>query len=121
MIKTQDALQTSPNYMVRSLKPKHEPQNLQEREQPNQELVIEETQIDKEQLEDIVTGLNKTMDAFERTLEFSVHEDTNRIMVKVVDRGRFEDEVIREIPPERILDMVATFMDMIGILVDQRV
>jgi uncharacterized FlaG/YvyC family protein len=28
--------------------------------------------------------------------------------------------VIREIPPERVLDMIAAIMDMIGLLVDHR-
>ncbi|NLM70138.1 MAG: flagellar protein FlaG, partial [Firmicutes bacterium] len=66
-------------------------------------------------------SLNKTMKIFDRGLEFTIHEDTNRIMVRVVDRSDHNnEEVIREIPPEKILDMIAAFMDMIGLLVDQR-
>jgi flagellar protein FlaG len=30
------------------------------------------------------------------------------------------DEVIREIPPEKILDMVAKMMELAGILVDEK-
>ncbi len=76
--------------------------------------------IPKDQLEKAIETLNNAVDVVERALEFSIHEDTNRIIVKVVDRSNTEAEVIREIPPERILDMVAVFMDMIGLMFDQR-
>jgi flagellar protein FlaG len=39
-------------------------------------------------------------------------------MVKVIDINT--REVIREIPPEKILDMVATMLEMAGIIVDER-
>lgn len=77
--------------------------------------------IDRSKLDKAVEGLNKTMDVVERALEFSVHEDTNRIIVRVIDRSNYEEEIIREIPPEKILNMVAVFMDMIGLMFDQRV
>ncbi|MTI65732.1 MAG: flagellar protein FlaG [Firmicutes bacterium] len=53
-----------------------------------------------------------------RRLEFSVHEKTKDIMIKVIDSDT--DEIIREIPPEKILDMVADFMEKAGLLVDKR-
>ena len=61
------------------------------------------------------------MKIFDRGLEFTIHEDTNRIMVRVVDRSDHNnEEVIRKFHPKKILDMIAAFMDMIGLLVDQR-
>jgi flagellar protein FlaG len=39
-------------------------------------------------------------------------------MVKVVDVQN--DEVIKEIPPEEVLDTVARIREMIGLLVDKR-
>lgn len=51
--------------------------------------------------------------------EFSVHEGTEKIMVKVIDERT--DEIIREIPPEEILNMVAKIWELAGILVDKRV
>lgn len=50
--------------------------------------------------------------------EFKVHERTGRIMVKLIDNDT--DEVLKEIPPEKILDLVASIWDMVGILVDER-
>ena len=50
--------------------------------------------------------------------EFKIHERTNRLMVKLVDKDT--DEVLKEIPPEKILDLVASIWDLVGILVDER-
>ncbi len=61
---------------------------------------------------------NKAMVASNRALEFSVHAGTKEIMVKVIDTET--KEVIREIPSEKILDMVANILEMAGILVDER-
>lgn len=75
---------------------------------------------DHRRLDAAVESINKTLDVFDRGLKFSVHEDTNRIMVKVINRSKFEEEVIREIPPEKILDMMAEMLDIIGLLIDRR-
>ncbi len=53
-----------------------------------------------------------------RKFEFSIHQKTKEIMIKVLDSDT--NEVIREIPPEKILDMVARMWEMAGILVDER-
>ena len=50
--------------------------------------------------------------------EFSYHEGTNRISIKVLDKDT--DEVIREIPPEETLEMVEKMWELAGILVDER-
>ena len=39
-------------------------------------------------------------------------------MVKVVDPNT--DKVIREIPPEKILDMVAKMWEVVGLFVDEK-
>jgi len=53
------------------------------------------------------------------TLEVSVHEKTKEIMIKVRDKET--GELIREVPPEKILDMVSKFMEMNGIIIDEKV
>ncbi len=50
-------------------------------------------------------------------LRFSVHERTKEIMIKVMNTGM--QEIIREIPSEKILDMVANFMEIAGLYVDE--
>ncbi|MFZ5988721.1 MAG: flagellar protein FlaG [Bacillota bacterium] len=61
---------------------------------------------------------NKAITGANRQFEFSIHEKTKEIMVKVIDTNT--REVIREIPPEKILDMVAKMWEMAGIMVDER-
>jgi len=67
---------------------------------------------------DAIEKANKAIVISGRQLEFSIHEKTKEIMVKVIDTET--KEVIREIPPEKILDMVACILEMAGILVDER-
>ena len=50
--------------------------------------------------------------------QFSYHEATKRISIKVLDQA--SGEVIREIPPEKTLDMIAKTLELAGILVDEK-
>ncbi len=69
-------------------------------------------------VQDAVEEINKVLHYMNERLEFSVHEATNRVMVRVLDRET--DEVLREIPPEQILDLVAKLQELVGLLVDKR-
>jgi flagellar protein FlaG len=61
---------------------------------------------------------NKAISGGNRRFEFSIHEKTNEIVVKVFNSDT--NELIREIPNEKVLDMVAKICEMAGILVDER-
>lgn len=50
--------------------------------------------------------------------EFGYHEDTNRVTIKIVDKDT--KEVIKEIPPEKTLDLIAKAWELAGILVDEK-
>ncbi len=50
--------------------------------------------------------------------EYSYHKETNRVSIKVIDSDT--DEVVREIPPEKSLDMLQKMWEMAGILVDEK-
>lgn len=67
---------------------------------------------------DMIERANRAIAGATCNFEYSIHEETKEIMVKVIDRDT--KEVIREIPPERILDLVAKMWEMAGILVDER-
>ena len=75
-------------------------------------LSLEEIRKGTEQIETIIS-------AFNRRLKFNVHDETNRIYVQVIDRATAE--VIKEIPPSEILDMLAKIYELVGILVDEQV
>ena len=69
-------------------------------------------------LTDTVGRMNKMLEGTSRRFEYSVHDKINGIMVKVIDENT--GEVIREIPPKKILDMVANMLELAGLLVDER-
>ena len=52
------------------------------------------------------------------SLDFSVHGGTGRIKVSVTDKNT--GELIREIPPEQVLNLMAKLDEMMGILFDQK-
>lgn len=49
---------------------------------------------------------------------FGVHEETNRVTIKIVDKQT--KEVIKEFPPEQTLDMIAKVWEMAGLMVDEK-
>ena len=72
-------------------------------------------------LEDVnkaVDKLNKFMEDEDVYAEYSVHDKLNQIMIKIIDRNT--KEVLLEVPPKKILDMVAKMCEMVGILVDKK-
>ncbi len=69
-----------------------------------------------DQIRKAVEQLNKNMAHSEAV--FGIHEATNRVTIKIVDKDT--KEVIKELPPEKTLDMIAKVWEMAGILVDER-
>jgi len=52
--------------------------------------------------------LNRVMERRDHKVKLSVHEATNRVMIRITDSET--GEVINEIPRESYLDMVASFL-----------
>lgn len=69
-----------------------------------------------EKIRKAVETLNKKMSNSEAV--FGIHEDTNRVTIKIVDKST--KEVIKELPPEKTLDMIARVWEMAGILIDEK-
>ncbi len=69
-----------------------------------------------EQIRKAVEDINKK--ASYSDVQFGVHEGTNRITIKIVDRE--PKKVIKELPPEKTLDMIAKAWELAGILVDEK-
>ena len=72
----------------------------------------------REDLDNAVQDANEIILSKNDRFKFEVHERTGRMMVKLIDNET--DEIIKEIPPEKILDLVASIWDLVGILVDER-
>ena len=68
------------------------------------------------QLKKAVEEINKK--ANNSAAIFGVHEETNRITIKIIDKE--SKEVIKEFPPEKTLDMIAKVWEMAGLMVDEK-
>lgn len=71
-----------------------------------------------DQLKKAIAEMNRKINNSNEEAVFGVHEDTNRIMIKIMDKET--KEVIKEFPPEKTLDMIARIWEMAGILVDEK-
>lgn len=69
-------------------------------------------------LRQAVDGLNEAFEVVRTHLRFRLHEDTHRYYVEIVDT--LANEVVREVPPKRFLDMVADMYQFMGIIVDEK-
>jgi flagellar protein FlaG len=74
--------------------------------------------ISDEQLVKAIQKAIKAAEGITTSLEFSVHKETHQISVKVLDKET--GELIREIPPEKNLDFLATLWRKAGILIDEK-
>ncbi len=71
-----------------------------------------------EDLQEAVEKVNATVQAFHTGLRFRIHEESERIMVQVVNLT--DNEIIKEIPPEKLLHVVAQIQNIIGLFIDTR-
>lgn len=78
----------------------------QEKKQPSERTI-------KQVVSDINRKINNNTIA-----EFGYHDETNRVMIKIVDKDT--KETIKEIPPEKTLDLIAKAWELAGILVDEK-
>ena len=70
----------------------------------------------KSQIKKAVEEINRRANNSEAV--FGVHEDTNRVTIKIVDKQT--KEVIKEFPPDKTLDMIARVWEMAGLMVDEK-
>ena len=63
-----------------------------------------------------VEDINKKMANSEAV--FGFHEKTNSVTIKIVDKE--SKKVIKELPPEKMLDMIAKVWEYAGLFVDEK-
>lgn len=69
-----------------------------------------------ETLHKAIEKINKQMTNSEAIYGF--HDKTNRVTIKIIDKET--KEVIKELPPEKTLDLIAKAWELAGILVDEK-
>lgn len=78
-----------------------------------------EEQLSREELGQKVEQMNQTAQIFNKRMHFQIHEETGRVMVKILNSDT--GETITEIPSEKLLDMVAKMEEMVGTIIDTRI
>ncbi len=77
----------------------------------------EQVSFGRQKLIEAIDKISEELRTSNTSLRFSTHEGTNQIMVKIIDN--ITEEVIKEIPPEKFLDMVTNMMVQAGIIIDK--
>lgn len=72
----------------------------------------------REEFKEILKVATQVIFGNDSHFEFRLHEKTGTMMCKLIDTET--NEVIREIPSEKILDMVAGIWELVGIIVDEK-
>ncbi len=68
------------------------------------------------ELDKFIIGINEDIRESRNYISYDVHEDTNTILVKVLDSDT--DEIIREFPSVNNLDFVAKVREKVGLMLD---
>ena len=66
-----------------------------------------------------VDSLNRMFESTQTHLKFTYHEKLGEYYVQVMDNRN--NDLVKEIPSKKVLDMVAHFKEVLGILVDKKV
>jgi len=88
---------------------------VQTKERPEPHNIEAHEKITKEMLINKIEKLNEFLVPTNTAIQYKLHEESGEYYVQVMDRN--SDEVLREIPNKKFLDMYASLM---GLIVDDR-
>lgn len=72
----------------------------------------------KEQIDKAIEDANRLLVGKNTKFSYKIHEDTQRIIIELKDIQT--DEVVKEIPPQKMLDIIADIWKQTGIIVDKK-
>jgi len=75
---------------------------------------IKISEITKQDVEEMVEVLKELTQTLQTKLNFSIDDGTNEVVVKIIDRDT--DKVIRQFPPEELLELQEKMQDLTGFL-----
>ncbi|MFD2214820.1 flagellar protein FlaG [Metabacillus endolithicus] len=73
----------------------------------------------KKELEHIIDGINEMLQPSNTHLKFELHEELNEYYVTIIND--YTNEVVREIPSKKWLDIYASMTEFVGLLVDRKI
>ena len=78
-----------------------------------------EQSLTRDDMEKMTNEMTKFMESLNTDIQFTLHEGTGRLIVKVIDKQT--DKVLKEFPPHQLLDTLAAISKYIGGLLDKKV
>lgn len=79
---------------------------------------IQQEMITKEMVQNRIEGMNEFLEPTTTVVKFLLHEDLNEYYVQVINP--LTDEVLKEIPNKKFLDMYASMTELMGLIVDEK-
>lgn len=79
----------------------------------------EKESIPKEKVQRAIDALNEFMTIQNRNSKFVMHDGLDRYYVEVIDAET--EEVIREVPPRKLLDAFYTMQKFLGMIIDEKI
>lgn len=78
-----------------------------------------DTVVSKHEFERAIGKLNKFLEDDNVHAEYDIHDKFGDVMIKIVDNNT--KEIIMEVPPKKVLDMVAKLCELSGVILDKKV
>ncbi|SER81385.1 flagellar protein FlaG [Gracilibacillus ureilyticus] len=91
--------------------------HVNESKKPENKNIPEE--LSKENAKSMVDGLNSFLEPTNTNIRYEYHEKLERYYVTVVNSDT--DEVVKEIPPKKLLDVYAGMAELMGFIVDEKI
>jgi len=111
-----DAIRTIDTIM--ETPPIHNTSALREKPSAREEHSFDSKEQSREALYQIVEEASEALEAVNTALTFQIHEGTGRPVIQLVELQT--KKVIREIPSEKMLDVVAGIWEWAGLIVDRK-
>ncbi|PIC62933.1 flagellar biosynthesis protein FlaG [Sporosarcina sp. P13] len=89
------------------------------KESVQQSSLEKQQELTKSEAKKLIEGMNNFLKSVNVQLRFKYHDTLNEYYVTIVNTET--DEVVREIPPKKLLDMHAEMKRFIGLLVDHKI
>ena len=96
-----------------------EVKNLEKIRKEVQENTKEIQKISNEELKKIIEEIRKKLDYLNKYLKIEIDQDLEIPIVKILEKET--NRVIRQIPPEYLLELMKKIDQLLGILIDERV
>lgn len=84
-----------------------------------QSIINEDQEIPKEKLKQAVDTVNEFLQINHSSSKFVLHDGLDRYFVQVVDAQT--EEVVKEIPPKKLLDAFFEMQKLLGMIVDEKI